>query len=474
MSLIEELLKLERFEDVVVSLKERGTSLGSSEIAKCLRTGKPEIIYLALAKLVEKGARQEIADACGLSPGNILAGNAKKFLFPVVNEEGKAKILEGIVIPLNVKKASCFGSNKDLNHLLPYTGRKGFIVAFSGEFSGSSFEAPLVYTLLYGEIPDPFLLTGKIEKAGFQASYIEEKKRIAKKEGKFLIYRSNSLQDLKKLIEKEKVEIPFLVLRAGKNVGYFLKKISEVANVKLDALLETFDLEREDLYLLLPEVLPPGNWKGHVHSFNEKIKKLKRIFSSCGKTPILHVGLDCPSSLAIGLGAVIGESPLVVYHYIRGRESYIPVVNLYENSRKIKERKQEFKLISHTAKLAQQNDYSDVFIAVQLASHEIRGKAENRANSTGSAFYYIESKQKGNIDLQKTANELVSEIYSCINQIYENYHSAQFHLIMSVPVVIAFSLGIAVGTYWNINVYNYFANKGDYSKILSLKDLKYI
>ncbi|WP_457622954.1 SAVED domain-containing protein, partial [Persephonella sp.] len=75
----------------------------------------------------------------------------------------------------------------------------------------------------------------------------------------------------------------------------------------------------------------------------------------------------------------------------------------------------------------------------------------------------IESKEfQGNIPLPKDFEELdddywiryVSEIYSALNILKNIYNIKRFHFFLSVPVPIAFGLGMAVGHFWDGIIYN--------------------
>ncbi len=127
----------------------------------------------------------------------------------------------------------------------------------------------------------------------------------------------------------------------------------------------------------------------------------------------------------------------------------------------------------------------DVAVAIWFASHSPYGDIKNylKANNKNWDIIKIESKDfQGDIPLPKDFKNIdedywiryISEIYSFLNIIKAKYQIQNYHFFLSVPVPMAFALGMAIGHFWDGYIYNLNPNspnpKEKYYPVFYMKD----
>ncbi|MEO2069687.1 MAG: SAVED domain-containing protein [Desulfurobacteriaceae bacterium] len=431
-----------------------------SEIEEALEASFPAVRFQAVktgVTLFRKELKELLKKIFNVE---ILNEEPLHFSFPVVSERERT-LVNGIAI-LSDRTFSP-DNPENLNFVSELTG-KNFFVVFDKEFIGESYQAALSYTLLFGKIPQDFLLSGKVFKDGnFLADNLEEKRDFSKTLGKKLLGKGNIFL-LNKVFEEGKVNIPFLITKGDESA---LRDLSKSAKVDLK-ILEPF-LEIDDLVLKLPEYLPKENWLWITKSFKERIEKIIEEIPFIRKT--FHFGFYSPSTLALGLGSVIGTGkiPCVVYHFENG--NYVKVIDVERNSRSIKVRKEKLEFVE-VKEIIKGKGGKGALVALQFASHEVRNKGKLIAEEKNLDYYYITIRNfKGAIPLDLNWNDLTSEIYEALNRVYDEGYE-KIYLIMSMPVPLAFGVGMAIGSYWNVEVLNYF--KEGYFPVLNLLDIEKI
>ncbi len=436
--------------------KRGNLKLEISDVKEALNSPYGEVKYAIVEGLLKRREWKLIKELLPIEE------NSKpiRFTFPTVplRDNGESKLNEAFAF----KSKETF-SNKEkikLNSVEKFLGHKVGVIFKDADFDGESFQAPLAYSLKFGEIPESVLISGYLQPNGdFEADKIEEKRQLAQKHGKILIGKGNILK-LHDFLSKEKVQIPLIVGRETRDYkNAFLNLVKEY---DLDTLEGSFD--KEKLIVKFPGYLSPSEeWKSYIERFKDVIGEIKKLpnFSS------LHLGLDAPAPLCLGMGVVTGTGRigLAIYHFEGGK--YKKVIDLRENSRKIKKRTEKFKRVKVEEEIKGRDK---ALIAVQLASHETREKTRALSEELFCDFYYISAKDKGAIDLNFDWSELVSEVYEEINRVYSFYK--EIELIMSVPTPIAFALGMAAGHYWPIRVWQYFREVEGYRPVLTVNELE--
>lgn len=186
---------------------------------------------------------------------------------------------------------------------------------------------------------------------------------------------------------------------------------------------------------------------------------------------VYHAFLYGPASLALGLGAVFGcKHKIVIYQLLDGQ--YRPVIDLRENLRRIKQPLVEHKYISvsHPQRLTQ-----DIAVVLDMASHPARGYVEEYINQQGGDMEVVGvvNTYGGNL-VEDDWTPVVQEIYSVFNQLQAKKDITNIHLFHSMPVALAFGLGIALGNFVPVTVYNWEASEKAYQPVLKLNELECI
>ena len=435
---------------------EKGeTELEDGEIIQALKHKNQQIRYWAVKAILKRFQKEKVEEFIDKAFRVKLKSEPVEFPFPVVSEN-RGEIAKGIAFLTEERQGGKVAVVEDILN-------SGVLVFFDREFSGDSFQAPLTYALIYGELPPNILLSGKLHGYDFSADHREEKEKIAEIESKILVSEGN-IKELGEFFKQKEVQIPFFLAVGG--VKAAKPSFDFFCNLLGSKPVKGF-LSEKELIFPLPSPLPYSErWTNYFKQLKEHIESLKKKlyipFS-------LHlVFFKTPSAFSFGAGIVIGAGklPLALYHYESG--NYYKVIDLTKTSRKIKERKKEPKLVE--VKSFSEGRETAV-VALQAASHEIEGKGREISEILNSDYYYVSLSQvKGNIPLEIDWAEVVAEFYEVMNQIYSKGYK-KIHLIMSVPNPIACGLGMAIGNYWDIEVWSFFREIQDYKPVFNGREL---
>ena len=437
--------------------------------------------------------------------------------FPIALNN-KGELATAYIIPLpKPSEISTFPSDFEIQQALDTIKQllknkehqiQNFFVVFDKDFTGKSFMlAVTAGLLLLEENIKRFAFTGVVNEEGeiFEVGYIPQKEEIAKSHNLKLI-TPDSLDTIDELIYwlgDKPVDIPFvhLIKRPPQETNIALNKIEKKIIEKeedfsINGLENILGIERKDLAIVYENFLPviteeqhseENEWIKQVLEFEEK---LKNIYSKIDfKNRVLHIGLSVPVSLAMGLGIKLGtKKPVLVYHY--QSDDYIPVIDLTTSAklRRIKYiRKNIQKQLKNIEIGIPENieNSENIAVAIWLASHNPYGDVQNYLEATGKIWplIRIESKEfQGDIPLPKDFEDIpedywiryVSEIYSVLNVLKVKYQIQKYHFFLSVPVPIAFALGMAIGHFWDGYIYNYNLKSSDegnkYYPVFNMKD----
>ena len=445
-------------------------SFRSEDVLNCLKSGCPEIEFLAvkiLKKFPGRFKKEEIKEFLEMEEEEVnsfLKNRAVEFIFPVVSEKG-GKIAKGIAVQLDSNRVI---SNNEKVVSIPLL-EKGYLVFFDSKFEGNSFQAPFLVAVSLGSYPRGYLLTGTVDSNGeIHADKIEEKQRIANENGRVLIYGGN-VMPLIKIFKERKIDLP-LLLSTTSDISS-LHRLCRAANMNVEMVQRLTGVAENEFLFSLPQYIPvEKNWCDYVLDAREHFYKLKSIVENSIDRAVFHVALRMPSPLAMGIGASIGTGkiPLALYHFESGK--YVRMIDLTENSRKIKKRKNVWNSIAVSKDIRYENSKSCV-VGIQLASHQIEGRALDELIETvrGDLFFIEHREHVGALPMDSNWTEIVAEINSAIADIHKEY--SEIHIVMSVPVVVAFALGMALGHYWNINLYQFDNVKGKYVNVVNLKEI---
>jgi hypothetical protein len=185
---------------------------------------------------------------------------------------------------------------------------------------------------------------------------------------------------------------------------------------------------------------------------------------------IYHIFILGPASLAIGFGAIMGvKHRIVVYQYLDNE--YKPVLDLSgADIRRIKEaisgdlRYFNFQPPAETS--------SNTALLLALASHFVEEDARSyiTSNNIAGSIVTVRNTYAGNLkELDWTG--AVQELFSVFTRLKSVGRLDCIHLLHGIPVALAFGLGMALGTFVHIMVYNWETKESKYYPVLELNKL---
>lgn len=447
----------------------KNISFKPEDILFCLKSGHPQLEFLAI-KIIKKfpfrfnkEQLKRIFEFNEEELNSFLSNTPIYFQFPIVNAK-EGKLANGVAVEIDSNRII---SNKQNIANIPLL-KKGCVVFFDSSFEGNSFQLPLLMALTLKKQPNNLLFTGAVRDDGtISASMVKEKREIAEKYGKTLISQGN-LMELSEILRKNRIKIPFFISTDGSEID--LDKLARAVKTNIGIINQLASISKEELILSIPKQISlPDDWNKCIYLAIERLRKVKASIEPYIDVPTFHIALRIPSSLAIGIGASIGTGklPIALYHYdpLKG---YLNLINLIENNRVIKRKIDKFREISIVRKQSGINTERCV-VGIRLASHSPEGKPlENLISNVKGDVFLIEHKAfTGNLPLDADWTEIVAELRAAVEEIHEDY--SEIHMVMSVPVIIAFALGMALGNYWNINIYQFDRARDTYCKVLNLK-----
>jgi hypothetical protein len=236
------------------------------------------------------------------------------------------------------------------------------------------------------------------------------------------------------------------------------RKIEKRFDVRYDLLIQHKGrrLEKED------------EW---VDFIEDSQRNIRQFVDFVPGEKVYHIFLYGPASLALGLGAVFGcKHKMVIYQLLD--ERYGPVVDLRENLRRIKQPllEQKYIKVSQPKRLTQ-----DIALVLDMASHPAIGDVKRYVNQQGWDMEVVEivNTYSGNLT-EDDWTPVVQEIFSIFNQLQAKKEITTIHLFHSMPVALAFGIGIALGNFVPVTVYNRDAMKKTYQPVLKLNELESI
>ena len=390
------------------------------------------------------------------------------------NGEVSGKIIKALVIPETSKLVTNNPYIKrNLFTVKKFIG-KPFAVFFEEAFTGKSFLLPLAVALYVRNIPENLLFTGKIDSKGniLEVDYIEEKLKIAKKEGFKLITPSQvgHIDTIKAFLDKEFWNLPFYITSESfEEMNIFLSEIPEEVVSKELSIFEGielfYDIPKRDFCIITGQLQSQKDWERVCEEFYININKIKLKLP--GKKRF-HFGVRGPATLAFALGVVWGsQEPFVIYHYQAGGYHAIEV----DNPRYLKERTADLNSI----KWQFDKKGKDLAILIRLSHHELFADAKAYAERVlkDPSFLFVEHRESGNVPVEKF-KKVVQEVASLIQDLRKEHTFESFHFFFSCPVAIAFMLGVAFGHYAGGCLYNYQKDEQIYMPAIDFSVLRSI
>lgn len=284
-------------------------------------------------------------------------------------------------------------------------------------------------------------------------------------------------------LQKEK-KVPFLVV-VGKPDEQYRDTLNQVEasfsyfRLNVQRLEKIFGLLHEDWIFHRESYLQtePHIWQDTIRSIERKFWRLAERLPG---RKVYHMFMNGPSTLALALGATIGSrNEFACYHYQpgTGRNPYHAVADFStesvpEGPHILKSRLSEFQFIQVAGMdELEQSRQNEVLIAVNLAGHDPVPDVQRRSKETGLPAVTVASTFQGTIPLNIDWVRLARETATVLLNLTTHKNIERLHLFLSMPLVLAFCVGTALGKFVRATVYNYFPNPGVYHEVFKLEEL---
>lgn len=235
------------------------------------------------------------------------------------------------------------------------------------------------------------------------------------------------------------------------------RQIENVFNVRYDTLTPH---ERKRL---APDV---NQWKNFIEDAERDIR---RFSDAVAGDKVYHIFLDGPASLALGLGAAFGtKRPSVIYQFTDGQ--YYPVIDLRKDLRRVK---QTISGEYHYLNASYPPSFTrDTAVVLDMASHPATGRVNEHLQRQGGnmAVVVASNTYAGNLTESDWVNP-VRELYTVLRGLQGREAVSGIHLFHSMPVAMAFGLGMALGNFVPVTVYNWEASEARYYPVLHLNEV---
>lgn len=235
-------------------------------------------------------------------------------------------------------------------------------------------------------------------------------------------------------------------------------QMEEAFNVRLDYLVA------HEKGRLAPDLQV---WKDFIEDAEQNIQRF------CDAVPgekTYHIFIYGPASLALGLGAAFGSKRrLVVYQLVD--EQYEAVLKLTQDVRRIKktlpETQYKYINVSYPSSFT-----PDLGMVLDMASHTALGDARAYVKRQPQNMELVEVKNTYDGNLTEADwTPVVQELYSVFHFLQSKEQVDRLHLFHSMPVALAFGLGVALGNFVPVTVYNWEASEATYYPVLKLNQL---
>ena len=284
---------------------------------------------------------------------------------------------------------------------------------------------------------------------------------------------------------KEK-HVPIVIV-AGRKYDGFSSTISSVLEVMNEyrfdekSYLEDFDLSREDWTIFREGDLPQNSqeWEKVVHTFETKIN---RVSEKLKGRKVFHIFLNCPAILAMGMGAIVGtKCEVILHHYApgAGKVSYHPLIDFYsmcefstEGLHTLKSRvNPPYEYIYTEGHISES---ASLWISIFLAGHDPKGDVEKVVEKLPNpvSVIHLRSKMEGTIPLDANWIQITKEVATELLNVVSKKEVQDVTICLSSPLIIAFALGMAVGTQSPITLKSWFSNSNEYHSVLCLNKLR--
>jgi hypothetical protein len=239
----------------------------------------------------------------------------------------------------------------------------------------------------------------------------------------------------------------------------------------------TFHVEREDWVVRREQRLSPQQWAWEdlVVRFQARVNRLTRLLPG---RRILHVFLNCPIALALGMGAATRRThELLVYHLHWGTEgvAYRHVVDFTRSAATADSapplRGQVARPYAYIEVEEPEALTPETYVSFHLADHDPRSHLQALADQRRCAAVHIRNTCGDVLPPDVDWTLAAHEVAAVVRTLAARPGVKRLHLGISCPVSLAFTIGMGLGTPSAITVYSWFKEEQVYHPVLALDQL---
>lgn len=228
-----------------------------------------------------------------------------------------------------------------------------------------------------------------------------------------------------------------------------------------------FNVRYESLLAHRPETLPndPRVW----HEFLEESQQDVRQFLEHVPGPrVYHVAVRGPASLALGVGSLLGTRVKSVAYHHDGSQ-YHPVIDLLQDTRQIKTALQNPEDLQYISVRFPKTLAADTAVVLDLAGHVASGHVQRYLSLQEAPIPLVQVSNTYNGHLQEESwTPVVREIFTAFSRLQREPIVERIHLFHSMPIGLALGVGMALGAFVPVTVYNWDRDQGTYYAVLRL------
>ncbi|WP_461828895.1 SAVED domain-containing protein [Aquifex sp.] len=394
----------------------------------------------------------------------ILTNEATEVHFPVVGESEKA-----VAKALIIKETPSLITNLPFKEEELRTFGENFSVFFDRVFEGKSYMLAVGVGLRCKYVPKDLAFTGIVDPKGHihPVDKVAEKREVCRREGYRLVspydLKEKTLQYIVEWLSRESLDIPYYFTTSKETAQTEFKKLLKYVQTDPKA-LELFYGIGPDLTLQSTGRLEGEIWLKAVNGFHKKISKL--LYGE--KKRHFHLAGRMPASLSFAFGILFGsQTPFTFYHF--QNQEYIPIA--VTNVRNLKERIDPEGMEDFYHEYIPGGD--ELVILVGGAFHAAGTAVKEFMKGERYTYLLTEHKRSGNLSPQDMV-EFARAVSSIIQKKRGNREFRRYHFFFSCPLPVAFMVGVSFGHYASGSIYNYEQEKGIYSEVLKIEDLRRI
>jgi len=222
-----------------------------------------------------------------------------------------------------------------------------------------------------------------------------------------------------------------------------------------------------------------SEWVNLVHRFKDKIVRLSAEPGLKGRK-VFHLFLMCPSALAMGLGAVTGiHHEVVLHHFQRGTGSthpYLPLIDFHSRSDLSRGGLHDIKSkathpYEYISVEAPDTLTKTVPVSLHLSGHDPKSGVDELASRRSLSAVHIRNTYNNTLPVDADWFRAAQEVASVLLDLSSHLDVEKIELYQSCPVIIAFAVGMALGTHARIEVFQW--DGANYHPVFPLNTLRH-